>query len=85
MPAIFTSEEVQTLVQELTKAGMHPAKIRRRLGEQGIRWAYQFSGSGRRERLRRLKRRGMTLCGCGGTRAITATLCPACLDKKWKE
>ena len=71
------------MVEELLKKSMSPAQVRRRLAEQGIRWEYQFLGAGRRERMRRLRQQGLTLCRCGGPMQMGSSTCTACLERKW--
>lgn len=80
----FSPAEVEAMVQVLFEKGLSPAKVRTRLLEQGIKWKYQFTGQGRGERLRRLKRLGQDICPkCLSGKTIGASLCTNCLAAKW--
>lgn len=82
----FSSADIKELADKLMRSGLHPSRVRARLAEEGIRWAYQFLEQGRRERLRRLKKVGRNLCpspGCQSGKPIDQPLCETCLVKKW--
>lgn len=84
----YTHQEINAMALALLEKGLHPSKVRDRLQEHGISWHYQYLSIGptvgRKERLRNLKRQGLTICqGCNGAKAIGAILCPDCLEKKW--
>lgn len=79
--------EAGLIAAKLLELGLHPSVIRRRLAEKGIRWRYQFSGTGLRERLRRYRQQGLGLCSeCHtGTYPLgnPVNVCAECLEKKW--
>src|SRR5882672_7771506 len=81
----FSPAEVEDMASALLAKGLHPANVRTRLAEYGVRWEYQFLGQGRAERLRRLKKNGQNLCGCGIPKRLESPLCLACLAKKWSQ
>jgi len=79
-------EEVERAAAEMLAKGKTPAEVRRLFSQYGVRWEYQFKGQGRRERIKRLRKQGRTLCRCG-LESYDGNdpegLGPACLEKKW--
>jgi hypothetical protein len=89
---ILSALEVEQMATALANQGMHPSRIRARLREHGISWTYQYThGTGRQERARNLKRlrqQGKQPCQgpeCLNIVALDASLCPSCLEAKWRE
>lgn len=85
----FTSDEVNQMAVQLLNKGLHPKLVREALRKRGVTWEYHYLPAvnpwlQKRERLRRLKRLGQTICqGCDGAKRIGAPLCGECLEKKW--
>lgn len=77
------------LINEGLQAGLTPHQIRVGLAARGVRWSYNYAGQGpgTRERARRLRQAGLTMCPCGRAfkreEAVDMTLCDDCLHAKW--
>lgn len=78
-----TSADLNETIHVLLQQGFHPRDIRKQLQTRGVKWDYQFSGQGTREKARRRLKYSLCETGDGNPRAGGSDLCSICLVGKW--
>ena len=77
-----SSTDLNETIHILLWEGHHPRDIRKQMQTRGIKWDYQFSGQGTREKARRRVQYSLCEAGCGGKRTIAGP-CNDCLAATW--